>query len=166
MLLGAIGVMVEGREALLHSEAILLSEDTDVVRECLWRRIQNLARTQGAHRVWTQEDAPFWITQGFVHAAPEDLENHQASFLDSDAEWRVTPLVDPAKAQAIIQERMAVWETQRLEESAYLQDRVRRWKGILWIVAAVLLASIVGGGSITAMKNPAIIVKIKHLFTR
>ncbi len=160
VLLGAVGVMVEGREALLHSEAVIHSEDADSIRESLWSRIQNLARTQGAHRIWTQEDAPFWGGQGFAPATKELVGKHPASFLDPEAEWTVAPLVDPEKAQAIIRERMAVWETQRLEEAADMRDRVRRWKNILLLTFGVLLAAIVAVVLALTLQHPGAFQKV------
>ena len=64
-LVGAVGLLIEGDNALLHSEAIHPGVDADPVRMALWRRMQIVARNQGVTSIWTQEDAPYWQASGF-----------------------------------------------------------------------------------------------------
>ena len=63
--LAAIGLLVEGQHAVLHSEAIVAGADADELRLALWTRIQIIARNQGLKWVWTQEDAEYWRNSGF-----------------------------------------------------------------------------------------------------
>ena len=139
ILIAALGVMVEGQEALLHSEALMLTEDADAVREVMWKRLLNLARVAGARRVWTQEDSLYWQTIGFSKAAQPMLAEAKASFLDPDSEWLTLSLFDPEKAQEIIKEHMALWETQRLEAATEFQQRASRTHRILWVVCGLIV---------------------------
>ncbi|HTI69834.1 MAG TPA: hypothetical protein VMF06_07700 [Candidatus Limnocylindria bacterium] len=154
VLIGALGIMVEGIEALLHSEALMVVEDADEVREAMWKRVQNLARAGGAKRVWTQEDALFWQTLGFTKATPAIVTEAKASFLEQTGDWLVFPLFNPEKAQEIIREHMAVWETQRIEAVSEYKNRTRLIKQVLWIVFGVMVAIAVIWFWVFTQRNP------------
>lgn len=139
MLLAAIGLQVDGDEALAHSEAILPGQDSDGLRAALWLRLQIVARNNGAVRLWTLEDAPYWRSV-FVPADAAMIQGLKASFADPSAEWWTYQLIDPAKAQKMIDERLAVWEATRQSESTHLADSIQRFRQISFIVVGLVLA--------------------------
>ena len=58
-LLGALGICVQGDEALVHHEAFTHPETEAAIREKLWNRLKVLFENQSAHRIWTCEKAEF-----------------------------------------------------------------------------------------------------------
>ena len=164
ILIGALGVMVEGHEALLHSEALLVSEDADEVREVMWKRLQNLARVGGARRIWTQEDSLYWQTLGFSKVTPEALAEAKTTFLDPTAEWLSLQLFDPEKAQEIIKEKLAVWETQRMEEVGEFQHRTTQLVRMLRLACYLIAgAGVLGFLIFTRLHPGAISLFLKKL---
>lgn len=137
---GAVGLLIEGDDALLHSEAIHPGVEADVVRVALWRRMQIVARNQGVKSVWTQEDAPYWQASGFDAAPVGRVESSQASFLDRTAEWRLFPLVDPDRVRDILEEQFAILEASRLESADSLQKRIRTIRLMAFLITAVVAA--------------------------
>ena len=157
ILIAALGIMVEGHEALLHSEALMLSEDADAVREVMWKRLQNLARVLGARRVWTQEDSLYWQTIGFTKVSPEMLAQVKATFLDPTAEWLSLQLFDPEKAQEIIKEKLAVWETQRIEAAGEFQQKTGQAVRMLRLACYLIAGAGVIGFLVFVQMHPGAI---------
>jgi N-acetylglutamate synthase-like GNAT family acetyltransferase len=142
VLLGAIGMLVEGNQALLHSEA--LRTDDDELRAALWRRIQIVARNQGIFRIWTQEDAPYWSASGFTVATAGDIAASGTTFMDPEARWLIAQLMDPAKAESIVQEQMAVWQASRAQEAEEFQSKVKLFRGFAFGMFAVVIILLLG----------------------
>lgn len=140
----AIGLMVDGTESLLHTEAIRAGTDADTLRAALWRRIQIVARNQGVHRVWTQEDAPYWIASGFAGASTHDLAAFRAPFLDQESGWRFIPIVDPAKANIAVQEQMALWQATREQEAEEFQRKVKTFRAVAFLLFGIVVALAMG----------------------
>ncbi len=142
-LVAAVGLLVEGTQGLLHTEAVALRalERADELRSVLWRRIQIVARNQGVHRLWTQEDAPFWSTV-FVPASAEAVRAAGVAFLGNDPEfpWRCNELVDPAKTRQLVNEQLAIWSATRAQEQEDFQRKKRAIMGF----ALVLVATVIG----------------------
>lgn len=144
LLLAAIGLMVESNEALLHSEAVRQNGDQDELRDALWRRIQIVARNQGVHRVWTQEDAEFWRFAGFLPSTPADFTRSTASFLQPGDGWSAFQLVDPSRANAVVEEQMAVWQATRQQEAEEFARKVKVFRTVAFLIFAVVLVLILG----------------------
>lgn len=144
VLLGAVGMLVDGNQALLHSEAVRASDDDDgdELRAALWRRIQIVARNQGVHRIWTQEDAPYWLASGFLPAPAADVASGGASFLDTTAEWSFFQLIDPSKAESLVQEQMAVWQATRTREAEEFQGKVKIFRGVAFLAFGIVVAAL------------------------
>lgn len=142
-LLAAIGLLVEGDNALLHTEAIspAATLKADELRSALWRRVQIVARNQGVVRVWTQEDGEFWHAGVFQPADQAQVKAAGASFLsDISAAWFVCELIDPAKAKQIVNEQFAIWEASRTQE----REDFRRKTRLLMAVAVALATVVIG----------------------
>lgn len=135
LITGAIGLLIEGGQALLHTEAVRPGTDADVSRAALWRRVQIVARNQGVERIWTQEDADYWRASGFSPVPPPLVERAPASFLKSADAWLACDLMDPERAKAMINEQLAIMEAQRLQAAEEFQRKVRIFR-----IAAILLA--------------------------
>lgn len=142
-LVAAVGLMVEGSDALLHSEAIVPDLDPEELRATLWRRVMILARNQGIHRVWTQEDDEFWVASGFLPAAI-DPNGRVPSFVQPADDWRCCQLFDPAEAKQVVAEQMAVWQATRSGEVDELQGKIRTVRNLAFGFAGLVILVILG----------------------
>ncbi len=150
---GAVGLLIEGDHALMHSEAIEPEADADVARAALWRRLQIVSRNQGAKWLWTQEDAPYWAASGFL---PKAAGAGTASFLDPTASWLQFQLVDPSRVQDALQEQFAILEASRLQDAEQFQRRVKLFRSIAYLLAFAVIAGCFIVLFTIASKNPDI----------
>jgi N-acetylglutamate synthase-like GNAT family acetyltransferase len=162
VLLGAIGLMVEGNDALLHSEALAPGDEGDEIRAALWRRLQIVARNQGIHRLWTQEDADYWRTGGFGVAPAETVSAATAAFVDKTATWLVCDLIDPAKAKQLVTEQMAIWHATRTQEADELQGKIRAFRNASIVIAAVVVVLMIGMVVFVLRQRPEILQRLLH----
>lgn len=134
---GSVGLLIEGDDALLHSEAIHPAVDADAVRAALWRRMQIVARNQGVKSLWTQEDAPYWLASGFGPPSHDRIAACRASFMDPDPSlaWRLFPLVDPDRVRDVLEEQFAILEASRLQSAETLQKRIRTLRLLAIVIA-------------------------------
>lgn len=139
LITAAIGLLIEGDHALLHTEAVRPNADADLARSALWRRVQIVARNQGVQRIWTQEDAEYWATAGFAPVPPPLVERAPASFLKSSEDWRACDLLDPERAKAMIHEQLAILEAERMQSAAAFQQKVRNFRLFAILLAFVVL---------------------------
>jgi N-acetylglutamate synthase-like GNAT family acetyltransferase len=160
-IVGAIGLLLDGSEGLLHTEAVGAGDLSDEHRAALWRRVQIVARNQGAHRVWTQEDAPYWSASGFSPATPAS-KGAQASFLDDSSGWSCFQLVDPTRAQAVVQEQMAVWETARQLEADEFQQRMKMFRAVAYSLAGLAIILLVALLLFVLKTRPDIVRRLGH----
>lgn len=161
-LAAALGLMVEGNDALLHTEAIGDHETADALRAGLWRRVQIVARNQGVHRLWTQEDAEYWRTGGFAPPPPQMLAATKASFIDPAATWLVCALVDPAKAGLQVNEQMAIWQSARSQEAQDLQARIRLVRNVALSFAALVTISACALFLYVILRHPETVQRLLH----
>lgn len=141
LITGAIGLLIEDDQALLHSEAIRAGSDADLARSALWRRVQIVARHQGVQRIWTQEDADYWRTSGFSLVPPPLVDRVQASFLKSADTWMACDLMDPERAKAMVNEQLAILEAERMREAEEFQGKVRIFRTFAILLAFIVLAA-------------------------
>ncbi len=156
---GAIGLQLDGSEGLLHSEAIFPGTDADAIRAELWGRMQIVARNLGVARLWTLEDAPFWC-HTFVRADPAAIQGLQAGFRDPEAAWLVCQLVDPARAQKLLDERLALWEASRQSESENLLETIGRIRTFAFTVAGVLIGGMLLMVVWVLMRRPDVLHRV------
>lgn len=140
---GAVGLLIEGDNALMHSEAIHPAVEADAVRSSLWKRMQIVSRNQGVKSLWTQEDAPYWHASGFDPAPSDRVNACSASFIDLDPTilWRLFPLVDPDRVRDVLEEQLAILEASRLQSAETLQKRIRTFR-LMAIVIALGFAAV------------------------
>ncbi len=162
VLLGAIGLMVEGNDALLHSEALAPGDEGDEIRAALWRRLQIVARNQGIHRLWTQEDADYWRDGCFLAAPAETVSAATAGFVDKTATWMVCELIDPAKAKLLVTEQMAIWHATRTQEADELQGKIRAFRNASLLVAALVVVLMIGMVVFVLRQRPDILQRLLH----
>lgn len=144
-LLAAIGLLVEGSHGLLHTESIAVAatDRADELRAALWRRLQIVARNQGLHRIWTQEDGEFWRGV-FTLADSGTVTAAGTTFLTADptAAWFQHELLDPAKAKQLVNEQMAIWAATREQEREQFRNKTRIFRWVAVIVPFAFMAVI------------------------
>lgn len=141
--LHAIGLLVEDDQGLLHSEALApgASHDPDGCRSTAWKRLRIIARNQGVRRIWTREDATYWSTCGFQPVAASDLPEPLPSFATREDGWWLFRHPEPSQAAQMIQQEMALWQTQREQEAEGFRNRLATFRVVAWglvLVVAVL----------------------------
>jgi N-acetylglutamate synthase-like GNAT family acetyltransferase len=141
MFLGAIGLLVLGPQACLHSEVFANPQREDECRDLLWERVMALAHNYGLVRIWTQEDAPFWHHLGFKHAAEEHLREMPVSFGEEQGRWLTFSLRDEATAQKAVEQEFAVFMMQQKEENARMLQQAKTVK--YFAAALVLVVSLI-----------------------
>jgi N-acetylglutamate synthase-like GNAT family acetyltransferase len=145
-ILAAVGLQTAGEEGLVHSEAVIPRDDEAELRSALWQRLQIVARNQGVGRLWTLEDDAFWRSI-FIPASTADIAASPLASADLQAAWSTLQLVDRARAQKLIDERMALWEASRQSDSTGLHDtitQIRRFAfalagGVIFMMVLMIL---------------------------
>jgi N-acetylglutamate synthase-like GNAT family acetyltransferase len=160
--LAAIGLLVEGQHALLHSEAIVAGADADELRLALWTRIQIIARNQGLKWVWTQEDAEYWRNSGFEAPAGVGSASDLPSFVDQSPGWRRFQLFDPNAARTVIDEQLAIWQATRAQEAEMLQNRIRSLRNLALLAASAVILGTVGILLYVVLRRPELVQKLMH----
>lgn len=153
LVLAAIGLQADGDQGLVHSEALAPCDDPDALRAALWQRLQIVARNHGVARLWTLEDAPFWQAT-FQRATPSDIAQLKASFADAEAAWLVSTLVDPARAQRLVDERLALWEAHRQADSSQFADTVSRIRQFAFAVAGLVIVMMLAMVAYVVARRP------------
>ena len=86
----AVGITVEGRDALLHHAGFRDDSARQDLVAPLWNRILQVAGNHGTCRIWTT-DPTFPVDQRFVEPGP-DLDSRRPQTLTSEGTWRVLVL--------------------------------------------------------------------------
>jgi N-acetylglutamate synthase-like GNAT family acetyltransferase len=155
----AIGLMVGGADALLHSEALSAEYEADELRSTLWSRVIILARNQGIQRLWTQETGDFWTASGFVPAT-FPMETGVPKFVEPGPGWFWCQLFDPVEAKQLVAEQMALWEATRAGEAEELQQRIRNFRTLAVGFAALVVLMMLGFLFYVLRARPDILQKV------
>lgn len=142
-LLGAIGLQINGQEALLHSEAFLSPEHSEFVREKVWERAQIMAKNHGLIRVWTQFHAPFWRGNGFQQPREDALQKLPPAFGPAQSPWLVIQLREDTAAPISLDKEFALFKEAEREqtEKMFRQAKVLKFIaiGIALLVAVLVM---------------------------
>lgn len=141
-LLAAIGLQIDGDEALIHSEAIDADNAADECRLALWTRMQIVLRNQGVQRVWTLEDAEYWASV-FQPADPGEAATLKAAFADPTASWMMLRLLDDARVAKLVNEQVVLRGGTLDGDRAEFAETVRKAKIIAYAIATVVILLLV-----------------------
>lgn len=141
-LLAAIGLQIDGDEALVHSEAVAKEADADACRLALWTRMQIVLRNQGVQRVWTLEDADYWKSV-FQPADPQEAAGLKASFADPVASWYRVRLLDEAQVNKLVSQQVVLRGGSLEGDRAEFAETVRRAKIIAYSIATGVIVLLV-----------------------
>jgi N-acetylglutamate synthase-like GNAT family acetyltransferase len=142
--LGAVGLQVEGRHGLIHSEAYARPEIKDELRMRLWERIQTMARARDLLRLWVAEPGGmFWLEKGFEPAASQVIEQlPQALKPKSPGVGLTLKLQEERQIPKELQEQLALLQVAR-EGREQGQAKIRLLRAFAGLVVVVLCVIVV-----------------------
>jgi len=139
IIVGAVGLQVDGLQGHIYGEAFGDFGLADILRPVLWERVQTVSRNRGLLRLWTRENALFWRERGFDPAGPAQLEKFSARFGAADPNWLTLKLKDELFANLTPEQEFALFKDAAKSETdrALKQARVLKW--IATLIALVFL---------------------------
>lgn len=123
-IVGAIGLQITGQHALLHSEGYTDFSVADTARELFGDRIRTIAAHNGVFRLWTQENAPFWVRWGFQSASVEILERLPGEWRGSGEKWLTLQIKDE-EAIATVEKELAAFRESEKKHAADVLGQAR-----------------------------------------
>ena len=138
-LLASLGLQVQDQQGRLHHEGMLVEEAEEELRALLWKRVHNLARNLGLHRLWIQSGGAFWEAQGFRLAHPEGLTRLPQQFGSPQAEWWVLQLKDESLLTMNVEQQLVAYQLAERERLNQMMDKAKTAKTTaLWVMFLVL----------------------------
>lgn len=142
-IIGAIGVVVAGPEAVVHSEVFVDPAQADEMRTLLWERIQSVVKNHGVARLWTQLISPFWPERGFQEASLELAAQRPAIFAGTSQVWLYLQLRDPVSIAANVDKEFALFKEAERETTERLFRRAKVLKMIAGVIALAVFLLVV-----------------------
>jgi N-acetylglutamate synthase-like GNAT family acetyltransferase len=142
-IVGAIGVQIIRRHALLHSEGYTDFSVADAARELFWERIQTIATHHGVFRLWTQENSPFWTRWGFQPVNAETLARLPEEWKHSEEKWLTFQLKDE-EAIAALDKELAQFRDSEKKRAAEILEQARTMTKTITVIAFALGIILIG----------------------
>jgi len=140
-LMGAVGLHIVGKEGRLHSEAFTQPEQSEPLRLLLWERVRNLARNHGLVRMWTREEAPFWLQAGFAEASSELLKKLPAALGDGHQRWLAMQLKEETVPSLSLEQEFELFQQASKASTEEVMAQARRLRTVANVIAWVVLAA-------------------------
>jgi N-acetylglutamate synthase-like GNAT family acetyltransferase len=133
--LGAIGILIAGQHALLHSEGYSDFGVADSARHLFWERIQTLAANHGVFRIWTQERSPFWKSFGFQPPATEVLPRLPEEWKNEfEGGWLTFQLKNEDVINAAFEKHFASFSASEKLENERVTEKVRTMNTVITVI--------------------------------
>jgi N-acetylglutamate synthase-like GNAT family acetyltransferase len=142
-LLGAIGLQIVGKAGHIHSEAFTLPEQGESLRAALWERLRNLARNHGLVRLWTREEASFWLQAGFTEAKADLLTKLPAVFGDPHRRWLALQLKEDTTPTLSLEQEFEIFQQASRASSEAVMAQARKLRTLANVIAWVALGVVV-----------------------
>jgi len=136
--LGAIGIQISRRHALLFGEGFSDFSAADPARELFWERIQTLAANHGIFRIWTRETSPFWTRWGFQSANAEILSRLPEEWKAPEGTWLTLELKNEEAVTAALENKFAGFMDAEKRQTARVMEKARLLKNIITVVGFVV----------------------------
>ena len=149
---GAVGLQIIGHQALLHSEGYTDFGVADAARQLFWERIQTIATHHGVFRLWTRENAPFWVRWGFQPATAEILERLPGEWKRSGERWLTFQLKDE-EAMATLEKELEAFRESGKKQAAEAVEQARTLTTTITIIAFVLGIALIGAAIFILMRR-------------
>lgn len=125
-ILGAVGILISGQHALLHSEGYTDFGIADAARQLFWERIQTLAASHGVFRIWTQERSPFWKSFGFAPPPAEIFQRLPAEWENEFAGgWLTFQLKNEAVINAALEKHFGSFMASEKRDADRVSEKAR-----------------------------------------
>lgn len=153
---GAVGLRMAQRQGLIHSEAYTDFSLAETLRPSLWERLQSVAANHGLHRLWTQEQAPFWHHCGMAKAEEEILAKLPAEWRNSTTStpWLTLKLKDDLEEVISADKEFALFMEAERQRSQRVLRQARVLKFIAMLIAFGLFFLVVAGAFLLLKRNP------------
>ena len=146
-LLGTIALTMAGQQGWIRHEAFTDFGFAEQLRRMFWERIQNLAANHGLHRLWTQENAPFWRHLDFQHADAETLKKLPAEWRTENGDWLTLQLRAEVAMQALAAagdvESLMKLEREQTQKTLAQAAAMKKIALLIAILLAVVVAVLV-----------------------
>jgi len=142
-IVGAVGLQINGRHALLHSEGYTDFAVADAARELLWERIRTIASHHGVFRLWTREQSPFWVRWGFQPATLENLERLPAEWNGPGEPWLTIQIKDE-EALAAMDKEIELFKAEGKKRTEEALAQARTWTTTITVIAFLVGAALLG----------------------
>jgi hypothetical protein len=127
---GAIGYQMQGKQALIHSEAF-----TD------------FSANHGTVRVWSQEDSRFWAQETLTKPDADALEKLPANWAAQPGTWHTLKLREDVEEVLSLDKEFAMFAEAERERSRSALNQAKVLKTIATVIALILgLVVLVGVG--------------------
>jgi hypothetical protein len=146
-LIGAVGLHIDRKQGVIHSEAFLRPEDADEARPWLWERLQSLARNHGLTRLWTRETAPFWLEAGFMEPSPEVRATLPGDGAGGPGRWLTLGLRDESLSTISVEKEFELFQQAQRASTEELIAQAKRLK----VIVVSLLLLLVIAAMVSAM---------------
>jgi N-acetylglutamate synthase-like GNAT family acetyltransferase len=140
-LLGAVGLRIAGKDGLLHSEAFSQPERGESLRLLLWERLRNLARNHGMVRMWTLEEAPFWLQAGFAEATSEQLKSLPGALGDAHKRWLALQLKEETAPAFSLEHEFELFQQASRVSTEEVMAQARKLRTAANVIAWVALGA-------------------------
>lgn len=159
VLLGAIGLQINGKHGCIHSEAFSDFALADKLRESLWERLQSVATNHGLVRVWTMESAPFWKQNGLSRPTDEELSKLPGAWSaqESPEQWLTLKLREDIDEALDLDKEFKVFMESERQESQRMVEQAKMLKVVVTLMALLLFAAVIAFGIFVMQRNPGLL---------
>jgi N-acetylglutamate synthase-like GNAT family acetyltransferase len=140
-IVGALGFQMAERQGRIHSETFADFAIADALRPLLWARVQSLASNHGIFRLWTHENAPFWVHTGFQPANEKAMARMPPAWKESGSNWFTLQLKDE-EAIASLEKEFAMFMESEKQRSAQALGQAKTLKTVVTIFAFIVALAV------------------------
>jgi N-acetylglutamate synthase-like GNAT family acetyltransferase len=151
-LVGAVALQMAQRQGLIHSEGFGDFSLADAARPLLWARIQTLASNHGLHRLWTQENSPFWHQLGLTKAGREELGTKPAAW-NATGDWLTLKLREDIEELLSNDSSFALFVEQQKAQGKKLADQARVARTIATLLGVILFLAVLVGAFLVLFRR-------------
>ncbi len=141
--MGALGMQINGRHGMVHSESFSDFALADTLRQLLWARMQSVISNHGLARLWTRETAPFWKQHGFQRADDAALNKLPEAWATEQTDLLTVQLRDEAALEISLEKEFARFKAEEKRSIARAMSQGRVLKFVATVLAIILAAGVV-----------------------
>jgi hypothetical protein len=152
--LGAVGLEIDSKQGLIHSEGFRDFALAEHARPLLWDRLHLLATNHGLLRLWTLEDAPFWSRCGLTKAEAHALKYLPSSWRDRGEGWLTLKLRDDLDTLLALDTEFSLFMQEEKEKTRRRLRQAAALKYFATLLALVVLGVVLVGAYYLLRRSP------------